>query len=266
MNASYMELSYGQVALAAALIVVNGALSLLLQLGLGRRLLVASGRMTVQLLLVGLVLKWIFQLSRWEAVLGFALLMVATAGIAAVGRTEHRYAGVWVDSILSVWVSSWAIMAIALLAIFRVEPWYNPQYSIPLLGMVLGNTLNGVSLGLERLGQELAGHRDRVEALLALGATRWEAARLPIQQAVRTGMIPTLNSMAVTGIVSLPGMMTGQMLSGVAPIEAVKYQIVIFFLIASATALGTVGVVLLGYRRLFNAHHQFLYRLLTDRR
>jgi putative ABC transport system permease protein len=222
--------------------------------------------MTVQLLLVGLVLKWIFQLSRWDAVLGFALLMVATAGTAAVGRTERRYAGIWLDSILSVWVSSWAIMAVALLVIVRVEPWYKPQYAIPLLGMVLGNTLNGISLGLDRLGQELAGHRDRVEALLALGATRWEAARLPIQQAVRTGMVPTLNSMAVTGIVSLPGMMTGQMLSGVAPIEAVKYQIVIFFLIASATALGTVGVVLLGYRRLFNAQHQFLYQLIADYR
>jgi putative ABC transport system permease protein len=132
--------------------------------------------------------------------------------------------------------------------------------------MILGNTLNGISLGLERLGEELAAHRDQVETLLALGATRWEAACQPIRRAVRTGMTPTLNGMMVAGIVTLPGMMTGQLLAGVSPIEAVKYQIVILFLLASAAALGTVGAVLLGFRHLFNAHHQFLYGLLVRRR
>jgi putative ABC transport system permease protein len=98
-----------------------------------------------------------------------------------------------------------------------------------------------------------------VETLLALGATRWEAARQPVQQAIRTGMLPLINSMMVVGIVSLPAMMTGQLLAGVAPLQAVKYQIVIMFLIASGTALGTVGVVLLSYWRLFDSDHQFLY-------
>jgi putative ABC transport system permease protein len=132
-------------------------------------------------------------------------------------------------------------------------------------GMILGNTLNGISLGLDRLGSELAAKRAQVEALLALGATRWEAARHPIQEAVRTGLIPIMNSMMVVGIVSLPGMMTGQILAGASPLEAVKYQIVIMFLIASGTALGTVSVVLLSYRRLFNSSHQFLYHLVKER-
>ena len=124
--------------------------------------------------------------------------------------------------------------------------------------MILGNTLNGISLGLDRLGSELASKRDQVDTLLALGATRWEAARAAVQQAVRTGMIPTINSMMVVGLVSLPGMMTGQLLAGVDPLQAVMYQIVIMFLIAAGTSLGTVSVVLLGYRRLFTADHQFL--------
>src|ERR1700722_9999814 len=155
--------------------------------------------------------------------------------------------------------------ALALTVIVRIHPWYTPQYAIPLLGMILGNTLNGVSLGLDRLGSELTGRRDQVEALLALGATRWEAARPLVQQAVRTGLIPTINAMMVVGIVSLPGMMTGQILAGADPVEAVKYQIVIMFLIASAAALGTVSVVLLSYRRLFNEHHQFLSALIVER-
>jgi putative ABC transport system permease protein len=156
--------------------------------------------------------------------------------------------------------------AIALFALVRVRPWYSPHYAIPLVGMILGNTLNGIALGLDRLGSELNARRGEIEGLLALGATRWEAARGPVQQAIRTGMIPILNAMMVVGIVSLPGMMTGQLLAGVDPIQAVKYQIVIMFLISSGTALGTVGVVLLSYRRLFNANHQFLHRLIAERR
>jgi putative ABC transport system permease protein len=155
--------------------------------------------------------------------------------------------------------------AIALTALVPVKPWYSPQFAIPLLGMILGNTLNGISLGLDRLGGELASRRLHVESLLALGATRWEAARQPIQKAIRTGMIPIINAMMVVGIVSLPGMMTGQLLAGVSPIQAVRYQIVILFLIASGTALGTVSVVLLSYRWLFNDQHQFLSARLSER-
>lgn len=259
------HLTYEQVGLAALLLVVNGAVSVALRLGLGRQLLVAGVRLVVQLLLVGLVLQWVFRTRQWGTVLGVAAVMVAVAGVSAVQRTEWRHPGIWLDSVLSVWVSSWLVMAVALWAIVQVRPWYEPRYTIPLLGMVLGNALSGVSLGLDRLGEELTTRRGQVEALLALGSNRWEAARGPVRRAVRTGMVPTLNAMSVAGVVSLPGMMTGQMLSGESPLEAVKYQIVIFFLIAAATALGTVAVVLLSYRRLFNGQHQFLYGLMGRR-
>ena len=265
MDWTYLELSYFQVGAAALLILVNGAISLLLRLGLHRRLLVAAVRTVVQLLLVGFLLQWVFALSRWYLVLSLMLVMALVAGLAAVQHTERRYPGVWLNSMLSIWVSSWMITAVALFGIVDVDPWFSPQYAIPLLGMILGNTLNGISLGLGRLGEELVTRRGEVEGLLALGATRWEAARGPVRAAVRTGMIPILNSMMVVGIVSLPGMMTGQLLAGVDPVQAVKYQVVIMFLIASGTALGTVTVVLLSYRRLFSAKHQFLHAVLTAR-
>jgi putative ABC transport system permease protein len=265
MNGAYHHLTPPQVGLAALLVLVNAALSLALRLGLGRRLLVAAVRLVVQLLLVGLVLQWVFANARWYTVVALAALMTVIAGVAAVRRTERRYPGVWLDSLLSVWLASWLVMGFALTAVVPVEPWYRPQYAVPLLGMVLGNALNGISLGLDSFGHELAARRGQVEALLALGATRWEAAREPVQRAVRTGMVPVLNAMAVAGIVSLPGMMTGQVLGGVDPVEAAKYQIVIMFLIAAASALATVGAVLLGYRRLFNADDQFLYGRLSAR-
>ena len=231
-----------------------------------RRLLVAAVRTIVQLTLIGLVLDWVFAVRSPWLVVSLMGLMALVAGIAAVRRTDRRYRGIWLNSVSSIFVSSWLVTGVALLAVVRVRPWYDPQYAIPLLGMVLGNTLNGISLGLDRLTEELSARRDRVEALLALGATRWESAREPVRRAVRTGMIPIINSMMIVGIVSIPGMMTGQLLAGVDPLNAVEYQIVIMFLIASATALGTVGVVLLGYRRLFSSRHQFRHELLSQPR
>ena len=266
MNLEYQSLSALQVGLAALLIVISGVVSLLLRLELERRLLVAAVRTVIQLLLVGWVLQWVFNLKSWYTVVALVALMTLVAGLAAVGRTDRRHPGIWLDSIISVWASSWLVTAFAVFAVVQDAAENLPQYAIPLAGMILGNTLNGIALALDRLTHELAVRRAQVELLLSLGANRWEAAREPVRQAVRTGMIPTINAMTVVGIVSLPGMMTGQLLAGVPPAEAVKYQIVIMFLIAAGTTLGTVGVVLLSYSRLFNARHQFLYWRITSHR
>ena len=253
-------------AIAASLILVSGLVSILLRLGLEKQLALAAVRTVVQLILIGEVLKWVFAPGRaWYVVLAIMAAMTLIAGGAAVSRVGRPYRGIWLDSVVSMWASSWLIAAMALLAIIQVRPWYQPQYAIPLLGMILGNTLNGISLGMDCLGEQFASRGDQVETLLALGATRWEAARASIQQAVRTGMIPMINSMMIVGVVSLPGMMTGQLLSGTSPEQAVRYQIVIMFLLAAGTALGTVSVVLLGYRRLFTPEHRFLADRLKKR-
>ena len=129
------------------------------------------------------------------------------------------------------------------------DPWYAPRYMLPILGMVLGNCLTGVSLVLETIGQSARRERAAIEARIALGATRFEALHDLLRRALRTGMMPILNGMAASGIVSMPGMMTGQILAGADPVEATKYQILIMFLLAGATAAGVVmagiGAVLL---------------------
>jgi len=267
MQVEYISLSAWQLIIAASLILICGAISVALQLGLERRLFIASVRTVVQLLLIGLVLKWIFANEAWYFILGLLVIMTLIAGMAAVQRIGRRYRGMMLDSVISMWASSWLMGAVALYGVVQVKHWYAPppQYAIPLLGMILGNTLNGIALGLDRLGEELATKQAQVETLLALGATRWEAARAAIQQAVRTGMIPTINTMMIVGLVSLPGMMTGQLLAGMDPLDAVKYQIVIMFLIAAGTSLGTFSIVLLGYRRLFAPDHRFLPERLIKR-
>ena len=261
---TYVELTYWEVALAALLIAINATISILLQLRMERLLALASLRTVTQLLLVGLVLESVFRLERWYVVVGLGLMMSLIVGVTAAQRDQRRYPGIWLNTIISVWASAWIITSFALFVILQgIDRWYAPQYSIPLLGMILGNTLNGISLALSTITESLVRHRDQVESLLTLGATRWEAAQSPVQEAVRTGMIPIINSMMVVGVVSLPGMMTGQLISGMNPIEAVKYQIVIMFLIASATSIGTVSIVLLTFLRLFNTQHQFRRDLLT---
>lgn len=241
------------------MILVNGIISVALKLKLEKTLFIASVRTVVQLLLVGLVLEWVFQFDRWYVVVGLAGVMTLIAGLTAAGRSRRSYAGVWFNCLVSIWASAWMVTAFALFLVFSgTEKWYQPQYAIPLIGMVLGNILNGITLGLNSFTEAIVTRREHVESLLAVGATRWEAAREPICDAMTTGMTPIINSMMIVGLVSLPGMMTGQLFSGMDPMQAVKYQIVIMFLIASATAMGTVGVVVLTFLKLFNSDHQFL--------
>jgi putative ABC transport system permease protein len=256
METTYIAIGYGQLAFAALLILVNIGLSIVLQLGLEKSLAIASLRMVVQLLLIGFVLEWLFTQENALVILAIALVMTAIAGVSAVNRTQRRFTGIYWHSLVSVLGASALVTGFAMVGIIRVQPWYDPQYLIPMLGMVLGNTLNGISLGLDRFMEGLVTQRDQVETRLALGATRWEAAHSQVREAIRVGMIPTINSMMVMGLVSLPGMMTGQILAGANPIDAVRYQIVIMFMIAAGAALGIFGVVLLAYRRLLSPDHQ----------
>lgn len=243
-------------ALSAIFVVAAGALSIALSLGIAKRLAIASVRTVVQLLLLGYVLEWVFALRAPFVVLVLTTAMIALASRAAVQRSTRRYRGVHLIAFGMLAVTGLTTTLGATQLVIGVEPWWRPQYLVPLLGMVLGSGLTGISLCLDDLLASLAEQRDRVEAELALGATRWEAARTPVRQAIRRGMIPMINAMTVVGIVSLPGMMTGQILEGADPLRAVRYQIVIMFMLAGATAFGCMLLALATYRRLFNARHQ----------
>lgn len=251
-----VALDAGQVAAAACLVGLCGLASLWLRLNLGKTLVIASLRTVGQLLLIGYVLRWVFGLDSVPLLLALLLVMVAVASHAAAGRSGRGYRGIGGDAFVTLALSGLVTTFTVTAAVIGVEPWYRPQYVVPLLGMVLGSTLTGVSLCLDHLLETLAERRAEVEMELAHGASRWEAALGPLGAAIRRGMIPTLNAMMVVGIVALPGLMTGQILSGVDPLVAVRYQIVVMFLIAAANALGCVLIALLCYRRLFNARHQ----------
>ncbi|MCP4445108.1 MAG: iron export ABC transporter permease subunit FetB [Myxococcales bacterium] len=247
---------------AAGLVVLAGLVSFAMRLRVESKLWIAAVRTIVQLGLLGLVLGWIFEQRNGYMVGAVLASMIINAGIAAVRRTERRFAGIWSSGLIAVTLSSVLTAAIVLTLVVQIRPWYEPRYAIPLLGMVLGNTLTGLSLCLDRVMSDLDEKRDVVEGWLALGATRWEACRPFVGDAVRTGMIPIMNSMSVVGIVSLPGMMTGQILAGAPPEDAVRYQIVVMFMIAGATSLGALLVGLLAFRKLVTPDHQLAYHRL----
>ncbi|HSJ49146.1 MAG TPA: iron export ABC transporter permease subunit FetB [Gammaproteobacteria bacterium] len=230
---------------------------------LGKQILIAGIRTTVQLLLIGLVLKALFADARLGWVLLMALVMLVVAGYEVRARQHRRFRGAWGYGIgsLSMFLSSFTVTFFALWVVIGTDPWYQPQYAIPLLGMLLGNTMTGVSVAMDRLNQSAWEQRERIEARLMLGHSAREAISHLRQQAVRSGLIPIINAMTAAGIVSLPGMMTGQILAGAPPVEAVKYQILVMFLIAVGTGLGTLGAVAISCRRLFDERQ----RLRLDR-
>ena len=264
-----IHLGYGDIALAALLLTVNAGLSLALGLGMARRLVLAAARMVVQLTLVGLVLKALFLAASPLLTATAAVVMLAFAGREVVARQGRRFTGWWTYGLgaASMTVSSIIVTVLALVTQIGPDPWYDPRYAIPLLGMILGNTMTGVSLGLERLIATVARERTAIEARLALGHDARTAMGGAVREAVGGGLIPTINSMAAAGIVLLPGMMTGQILAGIDPVEAVKYQILVMFLIAGGTGLGLIGAVLGAARRLTDGRQRLrLDRLGTESR
>ncbi|WP_288998083.1 iron export ABC transporter permease subunit FetB [uncultured Psychrobacter sp.] len=250
-------LTYGDIALASSLILIVLMVSWCLRLHLTKTLLMAALRTVVQLSFIGLILAWVFAREQWYEVLSILTIMTLIAGSAAKNRVKRRYKGLFINTLLAVSVSAVLVTAIAILVILEVQPWYTPQFVIPILGLILGNSLTAISLTSNQLINAFYEQQARIEMMLSLSATPFEAVYEQIRTAIINGMTPTLNSMLVVGVVSLPGMMTGQILAGADPTQAIRYQIVTMFLICVSSTLGCTISALLTYRRFFNKNQQF---------
>jgi putative ABC transport system permease protein len=258
-----IRLSAFDLGMAAALVLLLALLSLRLALDIERRLLIAAVRTVVQLTLLGLVLKVLFAQSHPLLIAALALFMLFMAGYEVMARQQRRFTGIWGMGVgtLSMFLSSFTVTLLALTVIIGVEPWYSVQYLIPLLGMLLGNTMSGIAIALDNLTHNAWQQRGQIEARLMLGHEWQQAIGETRRNALRTGLIPIINAMAAAGVVSLPGMMTGQILAGSPPFEAAKYQILIMLLISAGTGFGATAAVWLGSRRLFDERQ----RLRLDR-
>ncbi|HEX4336791.1 MAG TPA: iron export ABC transporter permease subunit FetB [Polyangiaceae bacterium] len=250
------------------LLTVGLSLVLLLVLGraldlrIGRLSLVSSLRGTAQLIAVGYFLGALLSVRRFELVVATFLVMLGVAARAAVDRLRHRLPGLTLFASLALATGTVLGVVFMTAVVVQPSPWWDPQYVIPFAGMLLGNAMNGASLAGERFQEELKSRKGEVEARLSLGLSGPESVHPLLQRALRASLIPTLNSFAVAGVVQLPGMMTGQILSGVAPLIAVEYQILIFFLLMTSTAMSTLVFLLMLRSRYLTRAHQLRVELL----
>ena len=258
-----IALSWSDILLAALPLAALAAVFAWQRLGLSRTMLIGAVRTLVQLALVGAVLKGVFQNAHPVWTVSFSLVMLA-AGTWEVSRRQHRrFAAGWTVgfAVLGLFTAGFTVTVFALLALVGVSPWWAPQYAIPLLGMILGNTMTGIALGMDTLTQNAWKQRAVIENRLALGQTAAEAMAELRRESVRTAMTPIINSLAVCGVVSLPGMMTGQILAGSEPLAAVRYQMMIMYLIAAGAGFGSLLTIQLSVWRLFDGRE----RLRLDR-
>jgi putative ABC transport system permease protein len=252
----YFEISWIDVVVSLSLVGVLIVIALVERLGIGRSVIVGTIRTFVQLMVIGYVLKFIFDLSKWYWVLLMLAVMVAIATRTAASREESKRPGRFVTAGAAIGLGVLITMVTVIGLVIRIRPWYMPQVLIPISGMVIGNTMNAVALTTTRLTSELALRRGEVEAALALGATSAQASVRPFRSAVKSALIPTLNALMVVGLVQLPGMMSGQIIAGVLSVQAVKYQIVVMYMIACGAAVGSLVAAVLVRRQLFTARHQ----------
>jgi putative ABC transport system permease protein len=259
---SVLDLSLARLALAFLLVGIVIAISARQGLGIGRDLAVGSLRAVVQLYLVGLILAVVFQAAQWYWVLLILTVMTAVAALAATSRLAKPLPHARGIAALALTVSTGLTLAYVMGVIVRVRPWYEPQYIVPIAGMILGSAMTSAALAGDRLQGDLRVRADEVEARLALGFSGREAVEPMARTALRAAMIPTVNGMMTVGLVQLPGMMTGQILAGSSPLLAIKYQLVVVFMQAAATALASLIFVRLAVGRYLTPAHQLRRYLL----
>jgi putative ABC transport system permease protein len=258
-----VAIGWVQLALASAFIVVTGALTLALRLGVAKDLAIATARTYIQLLALGFVLRWVFRNDTPLLVLAILGVMLIAATRIILKRSPDAPPGLFGSTLLSMAITGVTITFAVTGLVVGVDPWWHARYVIPIGGMVIGNSMSGIALALERCFADLDSRSSEVLSLVALGATPWEAAHSSVRTALRAGLIPGINTLAAVGIVFIPGMMAGQVLAGTDPLVAAPYQIVVMLMVATADILGSTSAVLLSYRRRFTSDGVYLDR--TDR-
>ena len=252
----YFELSWLDVVVSLSLVAVLLVVVAVQRLGLAKGVLIGTVRTFVQLMIIGYVLRFIFDLSKWYWVLLMLIVMLAVASRTAASRDESRWPRKTRIAAISITLGVAVTMATVVGLVVRIRPWYTPHILIPISGMVIGNTMNAVALVANRFHSEVVQRRHEVEAALALGATGPQAVGEAFRCAIKSALIPTMNALMVVGLVQIPGMMSGQIIAGVLSVQAVRYQIVVMYMIACGAAVGALTAALLIRRQLFTASHQ----------
>ncbi len=227
-----------------------------LQLGLTRETLISAARMALQLTFVGLYLKYIFALNNLFVNILWVVLMMVAANVSILGKSGLKRRVFFWRSLAGIAISTMVVSGWFILVAIRPEPFYDARYMIPITGMILGNCQRSNVLSLERFFTGIRHNENEFMTYLMLGANLHEAARPYLRDAIRAAVNPSIATMATMGIVSLPGMMTGQILGGAMPVEAIKYQIGIMICIFTAMVIAAMVNILLSLPVAFDDHQR----------
>lgn len=265
------DISPSGMAIAAVPVLCVFILSAALRLGNVQTLIIATIRCVAQLMILGLILYPIFVNNQPYVVIPYIFVMVLFAIREASVKPKHRYKGMRLHMLLSLMVGLTTSFAFISGLVLKPFPFWDASVMIPVCGMLMGSSVNALSLGMDRLLLSLSdsGGRGsaRLQTYLACGASRWEASLPSIREAIETGLTPNLNQMSIMGLVSIPGMMAGQILGGTSPLVAAKYQIIIMFFICSNSTLVLFGTIFQAvFYNLFDKQHRFRSELVSKRK
>jgi len=254
---SVVQLQIGQFLLIYLLLIVVAAIMRKCKIDQLNLLVIASLKMTVQLVLAGLILTYIFKNPHPVFTLLYLLAMIAFSVHRVLSKNKglnKRFKIVITASI----AFSGIFVILYFIAGVVGESFFNPQYVVPISGMIMGNVMTGVSLGVKAFRELLEGQRAKIHALLCIGASPSTILLPFVRKSLETAMLPTLNSMVGMGIVSLPGMMTGQILAGTLPTTAILYQIAIMIAICTGVTCSCFGSLFLGYKTLYDKNTEII--------
>lgn len=243
--------SYFDILIAFIIVLAACLISFYKKHEIEKELFIAAIRSFLQISFLGMALKWIFSNpSIWISLI-IATFMTISSALHSRGRVKSKYPGLLLDSLFSTALSIWPL---ALLGSFLLKsnPWWQADLFLPLIGMLLGNAMNGISLGMDQFTHEVKVQKDEILSYISLGATVPEATEKLLKRCLRVSLTPMMNAMATMGLVSIPGMMTGQILGGQPPEEAAIIQIIMMLLIASGVYFGTLIGLHKARRRLFD--------------
>jgi putative ABC transport system permease protein len=261
------QLGFWHLAACGALLAVVVAASKTLELGLESRLVVSALRCAGQLMLLcAFVLEPLFERNSPPLIAAYLCLIVALASREASSRLNYDYASVYYHFSVAFAVGAGSVIMYATCLVLDLTPFYDAKYLVPVSGMVVGNVLTSTALGANAFLTDVAEGSDRVELCLSRGASWREAALPALRKAMTAALTPTLNSMAVMGLVMMPGMMTGQMLGGQPPLVAGGYQVMIMYLVSAAGCITTGLLLFFAAFSVFDARTHVLRRDLIRRR
>ncbi len=244
----------GELFLALILVGISIGISYYKKINLEKDLLIGTIRSFVQLIAIGYALELVFNLNKLWLILLVILIMVLVGGQTAGSRSKGSLKGF---SISTFSIGIGAFFTLGLLLILGIIT-TDPKYVIPLAGMTIGNSMNASALALERIHSEMKNKKDQIEQALSLGVTSTQAVEGSFKATVKAAMIPTLNLMKVVGLVQLPGAMTGMILAGASPLEAVKLQIIVVYMLICAVSITAVITARLSQNTYFTKYHQLV--------